>query len=330
MGFVFFAEPDPIQPVLAAVSWLGIFGAGISIGIAGVGGVFVVPFLLLANVEVKLALTSTVTSFIPVAMSGTWAYSRQKHVPWAHVGWASISTMTTAVAASFAVQGLPDLAVLLLIVAFTLTAGLYSLYTIRAAAGAEPAAPEQPAAAGSEPAAPEQPAGKAADPGVDEPAKMEGDADPDTVQVELAAQGAEEPPTVPLWLNRNDRLQLLGAGSMIGAGSVLSGTGGPLLTVVTMSFTKLQYSLEPIMIIGMCQAISIPFTIFATLGFYIAGLDIDMGLVLVLAVTMSCSIWIGAHLAHLIEPMKLKMGVAVLLICIGVGMVVRTTIQELV
>eukprot|EP00658_Telonema_sp_P-2_P074575 TRINITY_DN6383_c0_g1_i4.p1 TRINITY_DN6383_c0_g1~~TRINITY_DN6383_c0_g1_i4.p1 ORF type:complete len:134 (-),score=12.01 TRINITY_DN6383_c0_g1_i4:83-484(-) len=110
--------------------------------------------------------------------------------------------------------------------------------------------------------------------------------------------------------SRGDRIQMLGAGCMIGFGSVLSGTGGPLLTLASLSFLKLDRPMAPIFQIGMCHAISFPYTIFATLGFYLAGLDVDLGLVVILAVLMSCSIFIGAHLAHLIQPERLKLLVA--------------------
>jgi uncharacterized membrane protein YfcA len=105
-------------------------------------------------------------------------------------------------------------------------------------------------------------------------------------------------------------------GALVGFGSALTGTGGPVLLVpilVTLQFPALKS-------IGVSQAIQLPVAIFAVTGFWLYG-QIDLGLGLHLGIVMAIGAFFGAQIAHRLPAVQLRRVVALAMIGVGVLMV---------
>jgi len=105
-------------------------------------------------------------------------------------------------------------------------------------------------------------------------------------------------------------------GALVGFGSSLTGTGGPVLLVpilITLHYPALKS-------IGISQAIQLPIAIFAVIGFWLYG-QIDLGLGLHLGIAQAAGAYIGAQIAHLLPIVQLRRLVAIALIGVGAMMI---------
>ncbi|MCP5100545.1 MAG: sulfite exporter TauE/SafE family protein [Chloroflexi bacterium] len=105
-------------------------------------------------------------------------------------------------------------------------------------------------------------------------------------------------------------------GALVGFGSSLTGTGGPVLLVpilVTLHYPALKS-------IGISQAIQLPIAVFAVIGFWLYG-QIDLGLGLHLGIAQAVGAYIGAQIAHRLPVIQLRRLVAVALIGVGAMMI---------
>ena len=107
-------------------------------------------------------------------------------------------------------------------------------------------------------------------------------------------------------------------GAVAGAGSSLSGTGGPLLLIPILIWCKVPM----LTAIGLSQVIQIPIATTATIGNLIVG-DLDWRLGVTLAVVMIGGSLAGAKLAHVLPVSFLKKIVASLLVAVGVAMLLK-------
>jgi len=106
---------------------------------------------------------------------------------------------------------------------------------------------------------------------------------------------------------------LIFIGAVVGFGSSLTGTGGPVLLVpilVTLYYPALKS-------IGISQAIQLPIALFAVTGYWLFG-QIDFELGLHLGIAQAIGAYFGAQIAHRLPVVQLRRLVAVALI--GVGM----------
>ena len=105
-------------------------------------------------------------------------------------------------------------------------------------------------------------------------------------------------------------------GVLVGFGSSLTGTGGPVLLVpilITLHYPALKS-------IGISQAIQLPIALFAVIGFWLYG-QIDLGLGLHLGITQAAGVYIGAQIAHRLPILQLRRLVAIALIGVGAMMI---------
>ena len=116
--------------------------------------------------------------------------------------------------------------------------------------------------------------------------------------------------------NQNQSKILLAlVGVVVGFGSAISGTGGPLLLVPALMWLK-----WPVLTaVGLSQLIQLPISALATLGNYLHG-EIDVWPGLVTAAIMIVGVAIGARLAHRLPALLLRRVVAVVLIAVGIWM----------
>lgn len=105
---------------------------------------------------------------------------------------------------------------------------------------------------------------------------------------------------------------LVGLGAVTGAGSALSGTGGPMILVPLLMWLKVPV----LTAVGLSQAITLPISTLATAGNLLYG-SIDVRLGLVLGVTLALGTWGGAKLAHRLPRETLRRIVAYSLVVVG-------------
>jgi uncharacterized membrane protein YfcA len=114
------------------------------------------------------------------------------------------------------------------------------------------------------------------------------------------------------------KLVLILIGIVVGFGSSLTGTGGPVLLMPLLLFLGFL----ALAAIGISQAIQLPIAIFATIGFILFG-QINFGLGITLGIVQSVGVIFGAKIAHTLPQEKLRVVVAVTLIGVGLLMIGR-------
>ncbi|MBM3949855.1 MAG: sulfite exporter TauE/SafE family protein [Rhodospirillales bacterium] len=115
-----------------------------------------------------------------------------------------------------------------------------------------------------------------------------------------------------------NRSALAAIGVVVGVGSALSGTGGPLVLVPILLWLKMP----AIVAIGLSQTVMVPIALFATAGNVIHG-RVDFVLGGALAAIMMIGAFAGADISHRLPAAQLKRVVAVLLIGVGAMMLAR-------
>ncbi len=105
---------------------------------------------------------------------------------------------------------------------------------------------------------------------------------------------------------------LLVLGFVVGYGSSVTGTGGPLLLVPSLLILNF-----PVLVsVGLSMAIQIPITSVATLGHFLHG-SIDWVLAAPVAIGVSAGIVLGAVIAHRISADVMQRTVAIALLISG-------------
>jgi uncharacterized protein len=98
-------------------------------------------------------------------------------------------------------------------------------------------------------------------------------------------------------------------GAVVGFGSALTGTGGPVLLVPILVLMRAP----TLTAIGVSQAIQIPVAIFSTLGYILFG-QVDFFLGTILGLVAAAGVVIGTRVAHAVPILTLRRIVAVSLI----------------
>lgn len=115
-----------------------------------------------------------------------------------------------------------------------------------------------------------------------------------------------------------NKVVLILIGVLVGFGSALTGTGGPVILLPVL----LLLGLVPLVAIGIGQAIQIPIAIFATTGYILYG-QIDFMLGVTLGVVQAVGVVLGGMIAHTLPREKLRVIVAIALIGVGLLMIGR-------
>ena len=128
----------------------------------------------------------------------------------------------------------------------------------------------------------------------------------------LARRGAMTP------VQRPATHSLAAVGLLVGFGSSLTGTGGPLLLMPVLLWLQL-----PILAaVGLSQVISIPIAALATVANLGLG-NIDFGVAATLALVLMLGVLLGARMAHRIPVKVLRVGIAVVLVMVGGAIFLR-------
>lgn len=113
-------------------------------------------------------------------------------------------------------------------------------------------------------------------------------------------------------------LLLLQIGVVVGFGSALTGTGGPVLLVPILVFLRAP----TLSAIGVSQVVQIPVAISSTLGNVLFG-QVDFSLGTTLGLVAAAGVVIGTSIAHAVPILTLRRTVAVSLVASGVLIAVR-------
>ena len=117
---------------------------------------------------------------------------------------------------------------------------------------------------------------------------------------------------------------LAAIGAVTGAGSTMTGTGGPLILIPIL----LWLDVSALTAIGLAQAIQLPIAAFATVGNLAYG-HFDLTLGLVVGAALAAGAFAGAHGAHMVPQAVLKRIVALVLVAIGLAIAGRIAYQFL-
>ena len=112
---------------------------------------------------------------------------------------------------------------------------------------------------------------------------------------------------------------LLAIGIIVGLGSALTGTGGPVLLVPLL----IWLGLPAIMSVGLSQAIQVPIAAMASVGNLWTG-NVDLGLGALLSIGIVIGSTIGARMAHALPTFVLARAVAIALVLTGLLLIVRS------
>src|SRR5919112_2684474 len=107
-------------------------------------------------------------------------------------------------------------------------------------------------------------------------------------------------------------------GAVVGFGSPLTGTGGPVLLVPILVLMRAP----TLAAIGVSQVIQLPVAIFSTLGYVLFG-QVDFFLGTTLGLVAAAGVVIGTRVAHAVPILTLRRIVAVSLIGAGVLIITR-------
>ena len=107
-------------------------------------------------------------------------------------------------------------------------------------------------------------------------------------------------------------------GGLVGFGSAMSGTSGPLILLPLL----LWLDIPVLTTIGVAQAVQFPIALLATGANFFSG-DIALPAGLVIAAALVAGIAAGAAFAHALSPSALKRGVAWIVLVVGIGIFVR-------
>jgi uncharacterized protein len=110
---------------------------------------------------------------------------------------------------------------------------------------------------------------------------------------------------------------LLAIGVLVGCGSSLSGTSGPVLLIPVLTLLRAP----PLAAVSASQVIQVPIASAGTLGYAIHG-NVHLGLGLALGVLGTAGVFGGARIAHSLAPTTLRVTVGIGLLLTGLAMAV--------
>lgn len=237
------------------------FFVGILIGICGVGGIIIIPFLVyVAGIDIHTVIAACMAGFALAAFFAVYAYARRGSIRWDKAGYLIIGAAPGAYLGAITLQFLSSFVLETIVAALVIISGIRAL---------------------------RQNVSKSAGSGI----------------------------------GRITGSVLVLVGFLVGYGSSVSGTAGPLLLVPTL----LLLDFPVLSAVGLSMAIQIPISPFATLGHVIHG-SVNWQLAIPIGLGVAAGITLGAVIAHRITPLSMQRTVAVVLLMSGGLIVTRLLI----
>ena len=117
-------------------------------------------------------------------------------------------------------------------------------------------------------------------------------------------------------------LAIGGAGVIIGLLSVLTSTGGPFIALPVLM--QLDPGLPPMLVVALSQTLAIPICLASTCVAAATPDGVDLGLALTIGVAVSLGVPTGARLSQRADPTHLKLAIGVLLLGVGISALWKT------
>ncbi len=231
---------------------------GILIGICGIGGILIIPFLVyVGDIDIHTVIPACMGGFALSAFVAVYAYARRGSIVWSKAKFLILGAAPGAYTGSITVSVLPSLLLEAIVAVLVFLSAYRALRT----------APE-----------------------------------------ELKTDGMHKVPDFALVI----------LGLLVGYGSSVSGTGGPILLIPSLML--LNYPVRTA--VGLSMAIQLAIAPFATASHVLHG-DIDWSLALPIGIGVSAGVWIGAVIAHKISTHSVQRFVAGVLFVSGITIVLQ-------
>ncbi|MDE0308529.1 MAG: sulfite exporter TauE/SafE family protein [Acidiferrobacterales bacterium] len=232
------------------------FFVGVLIGICGVGGILIIPFLVyVAGIDIHTVIPACMAGFAFAAIFAVYAYARRGSIRWDKAIYLIAGAAPGSYLGAITLQVISSVVLEIIVAALVIVSGIRAL-------GRD--------------------ASKSAGSGIEKTAGS----------------------------------VLVLVGFLVGYGSSISGTGGPLLLVPTL----LLLDFPVLAAVGLSMAIQIPISPFATLGHVIHG-SVNWPLAIPIGIGVSAGITLGAVIAHRITPLTMERTVATVMLISG-GLIV--------
>jgi uncharacterized membrane protein YfcA len=289
--------PLPLFVVYLLVAVL----SGAFIGATGIGGVLLVPLLLLMDVPIHVANPAVLASLF---FAGLVAIPSNWHaIPRRTTATVALATIPGAFCGTVLFPLIPS------VVTSTLMATLAVVSGIRAIRGSWKAARSM----------------------------QNHQAERSSATTELAS--SQPPPgaitesaSARLHPGGNARAQLVGnklasgLGIAVGFLSILTSTGGPFVAIPL--FFHFQPDLQPALVVAMAQSLCVPVAVCSTaVAAWTA--TVDLGLGCSIGVAMAVGVPPGVRISHHVRPARLKLAIGILLLGIGVSALVKVVLVHM-
>ena len=228
------------------------FLIGVVIGIVGIGGVILIPFLVyIGGIDIHTVIPACMAGFAVSGLFAVYSYARQGSIRWDKAKYLIVGAAPGAYLGSITVWAVSSIVLEVVVAILVFVSGFNTVRKV--------------------------------------------------------------PENVGDGINQVSGARLVVLGLLVGYGSSVSGTGGPLLLVPTL----LLLNYPVLTTIGLSMAIQLPIAPFATLGHVLHG-TIHWELAAPIAVGVSSGVLIGALIAHRVSSETLRKWAAVALIICGV------------
>ena len=296
--------------------------SGVAIGAVGVGGVLLVPVLLLCDVPVEVAAPTVLASFALPGCIGSVAYARSGRFPLRQSLALVPGVLAGAVLGALVVPLVPSLARSGLVIAIAIYAGVKTtvkmVNVLRRGTGTtttKHSADEGCAAAAAAAAVPSSAVAFSDGGGAPPPV-----APPSSEAVELRT--ADSVALLPaVGGSRREHAGWVGLGLLVGVLSVLTATGGPFVLLPLL--LTLDFRVTALEAVAMSQACGVAISAACTPVFALRHEPFDAPLALWIALAVSAGAPIGVRLALRVRREYMQLTIGLVLLGIGVSALVK-------
>jgi len=265
-------------------------GAGVCVGLIGIGGVFIVPTLLLLDVPVKTAIASSLCAFSFGAVVASYTHFQMGHVPFEPLKWLSVPAVIFTGVGSALVSIAPKAILILIVGCIAIISSIqlgYQTYQLSLASD-----------------------------GKDSKNDMESDFEENNPPHHGPLEIEQSVDNIMNW----SRVRLMVIGAITGFLSPLTGTGGPFIMWPAVIFILPQ--IPPNQVVGLALTLSVFICACATITFFFVA-TIDLGISLVGFVFMSIGLIIGAKLHVYVNEFIMKCIITFVLFALGTYILIK-------
>ena len=307
------------------------------IGAVGIGGVVILPALLVAGVNPAVGILSLYVAFVPAACAKLLVLGRIRGlIPWTAALSCGSTAAVGAAIGGVLVESSPRRTLMYLVGVFAALAGLRDAHELiqrrrKQRRDALEGGPKEPTASGSPPPLEDARTHDAKGDDASRGAVM----DANFVNVEISAPPPPPPATlreriavaymstdsIPAHLRwnptRREMAILAAMGLVIGCASVLTGTGGPLILIPVLLTWKGDEAISRKVIVGCSSVLAACLVVSAVIAMTATGVRPDAGLALLIAPCAVIGMATGASILQVASREALQAAMTVLLLAVA-------------